>query len=282
MEGLAEHFRNILVCQDKATLKLLEAGEALKKRYQLQSAITPASLLLSALAIANDCDVNYKMARNKRLHVEMALIRMTYIQKAVNAAQHAQQITQEKKTLDVKSTNTYEQAPATTSKVEEVKQPIIKKTVSLKKMKSSLLDSLDAEVTKEAEISKAPAVELSEENLKVFWKKYSDEKITSNRTKNIFKTSVLKLNDQDITVQVNSNFNKSALSEERNLIFYLREQLHAPELSITIEVDKTNIPEPEKPKRPQILSAREKYKLMRQVNPVVDELQKRFGLLPDK
>ncbi len=279
VEGLAEHFRNILVCQDKATLKLLEAGQALKKRYQVQSAITPASLLLSALAIANDCDVNYKMARNKRLHVEMALIRMTYIQKAVHAAQYAQQAVAEKKNLDVK---TYENAPVTTTKVEETKQPIIKKTVTLKKKKSSLLDSLEAEVTKEAETSKPVAVEFSEATLEKYWKKYTDEKITSNRTKNAFKTAVLKLNGQAITVQVTSNFNKSALSEERDLILYLREKLQAPELSIVIEVSKTDIPEPKKIKQPQFLSPREKYKLMREVNPMVDELQKRFGLLPDK
>lgn len=279
VEGLAEHFRNILVCQDKATLKLLEAGQALKKRYQVQSAITPASLLLSALAIANDCDVNYKMARNKRLHVEMALIRMTYIQKAVHAAQYAQQAVAEKKNLDVK---TYENAPVTTTKVEETKQPIIKKTVTLKKKKSSLLDSLEAEVTKEAETSKPVVVEFSEATLEKYWKKYTDEKITSNRTKNAFKTAVLKLNGQAITVQVTSNFNKSALSEERDLILYLREKLQAPELSIVIEVSKTDIPEPKKIKQPQFLSPREKYKLMREVNPMVDELQKRFGLLPDK
>lgn len=279
VEGLAEHFRNILVCQDKATLKLLEAGQALKKRYQVQSAITPASLLLSALAIANDCDVNYKMARNKRLHVEMALIRMTYIQKAVHAAQYAQQAVAEKKNLDVK---TYENAPVTTTKVEETKQPIIKKTVTLKKKKSSLLDSLEAEVTKEAETSKPVAVEFSEATLEKYWKKYTDEKITSNRTKNAFKTAVLKLNGQAITVQVTSNFNKSALSEERDLILYLREKLQAPELSIVIEVSKIDIPEPKKIKQPQFLSPREKYKLMREVNPMVDELQKRFGLLPDK
>lgn len=279
MEGLAEHFRNILVCQDKATLKLLEAGQALKKRYQVQAAITPASLLLSALAIANDCDVNYKMARNKRLHVEMALIRMTYIQKAVNAAQYAQQATPEKKNLDVKP---YEKAPATTAKVEEAKQPIIKKTVTLKKKKSNLLDSLEAEVTKEDKVPKKVTVELSQATLETYWKKYSDEKLTSNRTKNVFKNAVLKLNGEAIEVQVGSNFNKSAITEERNLIFYLREQLDAPNLSIIVTINKTNIPEPEKPKRPQFLSPREKYKLMREVNPMVDELQKRFGLLPEK
>lgn len=145
-----------------------------------------------------------------------------------------------------------------------------------------MLDSLEAEVTKEAETSKPVVVEFSEATLEKYWKKYTDEKITSNRTKNAFKTAVLKLNGQAITVQVTSNFNKSALSEERDLILYLREKLQAPELSIVIEVSKTDIPEPKKIKQPQFLSPREKYKLMREVNPMVDELQKRFGLLPDK
>ena len=280
VEGLAEHFRNILVCQDKATLKLLETGEALKKRYQLQSAITPASILLSALAIANDCDVNYKMARNKRLHVEMALIRMTYIQKAVNAAQFAQQAVTEKKNLELK---TYSKSEVATTKVEENEPPkIVKNTFLPKKKKSNLLDALHEDVSNEEKQSTEKIVTLSQETLEQFWKKYADEKVASNRTKNIFKTAVLVLNKQDITVKVNSKINKSNLAEERDLIFYLRERLNAPNLSITIEVDKTNTPEPEKPKRPQILDPREKYRLMRQVNPVVDELQKRFGLLPDK
>ena len=283
VEGLAEHFRNILVCQDKATLKLLETGEALKKRYQLQSAITPASLLLSALAIANDCDVNYKMARNKRLHVEMALIRMTYIQKAMNAAQFAQQAVIEKKNLDA---NTYSKPAAVTPKVEEADLPVIKKTISSKKKKkANLLDKLVEEetVSKEAEKKTIQeAVELSQERLEEFWQKYAAEKVSSNHTKNIFKTAVLTLEEQHISVKVSSNISKNNLSEERDLIFYLRENLNAPNLSITIEVDKSNVPEPPKPKRPKNLDPREKYKLMRQVNPVIDELQKRFGLLPDK
>lgn len=283
VEGLAEHFRNILVCQDKATLKLLETGEALKKRYQLQSAITPASLLLSALAIANDCDVNYKMARNKRLHVEMSLIRMTYIQKAMNAAQFAQQAVTEKKNLD---TNTYSKSAAITPKVEEADLPVIKKTISSKKKKkANLLDKLVEEetVSKEAEKKTIQeAVELSQEKLEEFWQKYAAEKVSSNHTKNIFKTAIITLEEQHIAVKVNSKISKSNLAEERDLIFYLRENLNAPNLSITIEVDKTNTPEPPKPKRPKNLDPREKYKLMRQVNPVIDELQKRFGLLPDK
>jgi DNA polymerase-3 subunit gamma/tau len=94
--GLAEHLRNILVCKDPATLALLEVGESLSERYRRQATMAPTSFLLSALQIANDCDVNLKMARHKRLHLEMALLKMCYIGRAVAAAD-----AMEKKTLDV-------------------------------------------------------------------------------------------------------------------------------------------------------------------------------------
>ena len=92
--GLAEHLRNVLVCKDKATLALLEVGESLRERYRTQAAITPASFLLTALNLCNDCDINFKMARYKRLHVEMALLKMCHIGRAVKGADL------EKKTLD--------------------------------------------------------------------------------------------------------------------------------------------------------------------------------------
>lgn len=279
VEGLAEHFRNILVCQDKATLKLLEAGEALRRRYQIQAGITPASLLLSALALANDCDINYKMARNKRLHVEMSLIRMTYIQQAVNAAQYANS---EKKSPEVTSSKSSGTSTAKVSKVEEP-QPVVKKIVTLKKgKKTSLLDSIENEVKQEKKEDNLSSVVLTQETLMTFWQKYMDEKVTSNRTKSVFKSSIVTFEGSNISVKVSSNFNKSTIAEERNLIFYLRKQLNVPDLAIQILVDKTNVPEPEKPKRPQHLSDREKYKLMREINPMVDVLQKRFGLYPDK
>ncbi|MCK6693967.1 MAG: DNA polymerase III subunit gamma/tau, partial [Thermoanaerobaculia bacterium] len=96
LTGLAEHLRNILVCKDESTLALLEVGESLRERYRRQAALSPNSFLLSALNIANDCDVNLKMARHKRLHLEMALLKMCYINRAVQAASLL-----EKKTADL-------------------------------------------------------------------------------------------------------------------------------------------------------------------------------------
>lgn len=100
--GLAEHIRNLLVCRDEATLGLLEASDSLRDRYRDQARLAPAALLLSALNLANECDLNYKMARNKRLHTEMALIKMTYIQRAVRRTPFGPEeaIDTEKKTLD--------------------------------------------------------------------------------------------------------------------------------------------------------------------------------------
>ncbi len=281
IEGLAEHFRNILVSQDKATLKLLEAGEALRKRYHIQAQITPAALLLSALALANDCDINYKMARNKRLHVEMSLIRMTYIKQAMNAATYA---ATEKKNIELKESPVKESRDNSSSKpaipVVEEPQPVVKKVISINK-KSSLLDTLAEEVQQEKSEEEKPDIELNLQNLQQFWTEYAATKVSSNRTRSVFKTAILSLEGENIGVQVSASINKSVIAEERDLIIFLREKLNQPSLSMDIIVDRTNMPEPEKPKTPQILSARDKYKLMREINPVVDEMQKRFGLYPE-
>lgn len=89
INGLAEHLRNLLMCKDPQTLSLLELTDNLKERYRTQAHISPSSFLLTALNLCNDCDINYRMARHKRLHVEMTLIKMTYINRAVNISTEA-------------------------------------------------------------------------------------------------------------------------------------------------------------------------------------------------
>jgi DNA polymerase-3 subunit gamma/tau len=84
INGLAEHLRNLLVCKDAHTLTLLEAGESLRERYRLQATLSPNSFIITALNLCNDCDINFKAARNKRLHTEMALIKMAYISRSVD------------------------------------------------------------------------------------------------------------------------------------------------------------------------------------------------------
>lgn len=74
--GLGNHFRNLLVCRDPATLSLLEVGDNVKARYQEQANLLEYTTLLSALKIISTCDIHYKQSKNARLLVELALMQV--------------------------------------------------------------------------------------------------------------------------------------------------------------------------------------------------------------
>lgn len=82
--GLASHFRNLLVARDPRTLKLLEVSDKTKQKYISQSQSSNTGLLLSALNIASQCEANYRLSNNKRLHVELALIKMCHLSAAIH------------------------------------------------------------------------------------------------------------------------------------------------------------------------------------------------------
>ncbi|MBS1503131.1 MAG: DNA polymerase III subunit gamma/tau [Bacteroidetes bacterium] len=86
ISGLSEHFRNLLVGKDTSTLKLLEVSEGIKAKYLQQSQSASVSFLLSALSIANQCDLDYKLSKNQRLQVELALLKMCHLPAAFNLA----------------------------------------------------------------------------------------------------------------------------------------------------------------------------------------------------
>lgn len=87
INGLATHFRNLLVGKDATTIKLLEVSENIKQKYLDQCKQTELSFLLTALNLANTCDLNYKNSKNQRLQVELALIKMCHIRSVVQLAQ---------------------------------------------------------------------------------------------------------------------------------------------------------------------------------------------------
>lgn len=74
MGGLASHFRNLLVSRDEQTLPLLDVSDNVRQHYHEQALRCDKRLLYRALKLCNDCDINYRTARNKRLLVELTLI----------------------------------------------------------------------------------------------------------------------------------------------------------------------------------------------------------------
>jgi DNA polymerase-3 subunit gamma/tau len=83
LNGFAEFIRNLLICKDERVAGLLEVVESFKQRFGETAKRTDAGYLVSALNILSDAEINYKMARNKRLHVELALIKLCYLQQAM-------------------------------------------------------------------------------------------------------------------------------------------------------------------------------------------------------
>ena len=76
ISGMGNHLRSLLVCKDPITVQLLEVSEQLKQRYLAQSQTCPPPFLIKALEINNQCDIDYRAANNKRLHLEIALLKM--------------------------------------------------------------------------------------------------------------------------------------------------------------------------------------------------------------
>ncbi len=349
INGLAGHFRNLLVCKDKETLRLLEVSDSLKERYHQQANAAPASFLLTALNLANECDVNFKMTRNKHLHVEMALIKMCYIgqgvklaigrgQSAVGSEQLAVGRGEEKKTADVsrplpkqeqngvstippvqpqvaskpvepadkiaadpppKNELTKPEEPPVEEETDVVKEPPasfkpepkreeeqpdppkLAQKLSLRKPKSSSLpelkslDSLHAEVEEAEENANGKEAKLTQADLDTAWQGFIATS-AKDSVKTMLKGAEVSIAGQEVTVVVGSALAESTIRQERSLMEYLREHLHVPMLGMKIKLDPSR--SNAKPARPKKLTESEKYWRMKTINPLVDEVRKRFDL----
>jgi DNA polymerase-3 subunit gamma/tau len=79
ISGLSSHFRDVMVCKDPVTIQLLEVGGEIREKYKTQASRCDSDFLIGALQIANECDLQYKASQNKRLLVELAVIKITQL-----------------------------------------------------------------------------------------------------------------------------------------------------------------------------------------------------------
>ena len=94
--GMAAFIRNILVCKDKASAHLLESIEGWRDQYLAAAQKIGTPYLVSALNILNEAEIQFKMARNKRLHVELALIKLNFLQQAIELSMEDGQLVKKK------------------------------------------------------------------------------------------------------------------------------------------------------------------------------------------
>ncbi len=332
INGLAEHLRNLLVCKDAKTLDLLETSDSLKKRYKEQATLAPNSFILTALNIAADCDINYKMARHKRLHVEMAVIKMTYIGRAIELSKNPAPVaSSEKKTPDVRS-NTVATVKTTATPVQPIatsppisvpiepvkttvpeapqaiasspneeidavqSTPIVEPTIvsepeptettatqngvaNRKKTKHDMpsLSMLDDDDDEEEVVDSN--ISLDAELLTNTWAAYIAQ-IDSPSVKAAFTKATVKVKDEvTIEVEVGSQMAKGMIQQEKDLIPFIRKRIPISNLAMEIAIDTSKSTLLVKTKK--VFSAKEKYEMMREKNPMVHELRLRLDLKPD-
>lgn len=95
VSGLSSHYRNLLVSKNEKTLSLLEVGASIKDRYREQSARTPLPYIYKALEILGNCDAGYRLSRNPRLHVEIAMVRLAALNQEAGRAEKSQDAEEE-------------------------------------------------------------------------------------------------------------------------------------------------------------------------------------------
>lgn len=234
LNGFAEFIRNLLVSKDPNVAVLLEVSEEFKQRYIEAASKTDASLLLSALNILNEAEINYRQARNKKLHVELTLIKLCYLQQAIELAIENDTVVKKKCLDNVKpvafksltpvsfvpgdkaakrSTVAVEKANGYSEKktqlvIEENKKPDAQKTAANTnagahltngeahtKIKSvSSLEKIREQVVRESKQNGNLIKELNEEELYVAWGQYIERLKKNNNHSGVSNFKAAKLN----------------------------------------------------------------------------------------
>ena len=148
LNGFAEFIRNLLICKDERVASLLEIVETFKQRYTETAKRADAGYLVSALNILNEAEINYRSARNKRLHVEMALIKLCYLKQALEITANGTSI-DKKKLVEASRVVAFKTI-----------QPIASPIKEIKHQEQPISASTDAKLIIETKVEKKVAVEV--------------------------------------------------------------------------------------------------------------------------
>lgn len=306
LNGLSEFLRNVLVSKDSKVAILLEVAEDFKVRYHDAATKTDPSWLISALNILNEAEINYKQARNRKLHVELALIRLCFLQQAISLVSdekgvHSKKSTEQNRPVAFRAIVPIgipakkekaqpkpiaqseakliieTQEPRNVLKEEPHLKPTVKEPQAPIRIKK--LDALKADLKKENDKGKTAGKELDIEELYVCWGLFIEKLRTQNKPSAVttFKEAELKVIDPNsIEIFTDSTFKQKFIENERaTLIEHFQHYFSNKFLSYKLTVVENKAP---KVHVDIPLSTKEQYLKMIEEYPLVKELKDRLGL----
>ena len=308
MTGLASHFRDLLVSKDPQTLPLLEVGASIRERYQTQAQKCDSKFLYRAMKLCNDCDLNYRTSKNKRLLVELTLIQCAQLtlpdaddliggrspkrrlkplfkhQAATNAAMQNQSQTgsaaAQTKAIANNGYSGNRNSPLPEIK-EERRIPIIKAGTIGMSMRRQPISSITPSIPTNASTAKTNQVQADyedyvvyEKDLNYYWRDFASKlpKEENANAARMMNMAPKLLNDTTFEIGVDNEMVAKYMTQLIPTIQkYLRESLHNRKITMTIRILESK-------EIVRAYSQVERFKLMSQKNPKLLKLREIFGL----
>jgi DNA polymerase III subunit gamma/tau len=313
LNGFSEFIRNLLVCKDEKAAVLLEVVESFRDKYIKTAKSVSPVLLISALNILNDAEINYKSARNKRLHVELAIIKLCYLQQAIQLSSDAVGITKKKLVESAKPAAFRQITPFLPQNQKgkagnnQAEAKLVIETPSISKMsveeerahypqhgeaaqpvgtsqtgKLSALDKIRKQYKSNGnngnDAVKSP---LKKEELQLAWNEYVQLlKTAKNPAAQSFEMAVLRVKDENsIEAVTANNIEKQFIDQDRNALFsFLLGRLNNRLLQINVVVEEKA---EDRPVTEPSLSSSMQFQKMAEQYPLVKELKERLNLTLD-
>lgn len=304
--GMCEHFRNLLFCKDNKTLAMLEVSDTLKQKYATQTSLASTDFLVNCMNLGNQCDVQYKQSKNKRLTVELALIKMCYVNSVVSISADAskKKLNEAVKIEDRRpktEVNTEEKVavlnepafnpsdkPKTDKPATVNPQPTTRNAqpVTLSKSKKVLtLDSINDSNNSTEQKEIVPTAEektegeiliLNQENILQLWNEYaakiSEEKKGLKINFSLYQPVFDEVNLNKISLFVKSDIQKKQFDEVRMGVQHFFSKRTGVSIELEVLADK-QVDNGAKPYTPK-----EKFERLIEKNPAIKKMQQQFGL----
>ena len=298
IEGLSEFMRNLLVSKDTKAAILLEVADDFKQKYLEAAQMIPTGWLIAALNLLNEAEINYKQARNKRLHVELTIIKLSYLQQAIGLVNIDETIIKKKLVESTKPVafrtipviKVKEITPVTGNKPEAkliIENPVETTTtdnrqpaiVNRPQTPLASLEKIRQKVTEQNKINDTNVKDLTEDELYISWGAFIEKLVIKKNHSAVanFKMATLKVVDNNsIEIITENNIQQKFIEQERAALADHLQQ-HFSNRQLTYNVTKVENKNNDQPAE-KTLNTKEQYLKIIEEYPLVAALKDRLKL----
>jgi DNA polymerase-3 subunit gamma/tau len=312
LEGMGSHLRNLLVSKHPQMQQLYEGSDGWKQKYFEQANAVGLGFMMTALDMLNEAEVNLIRAKNRRLHIEVLLGKLCFLNRRkttsaglvnetndekknpelniVNAdikpvgespkSDDKENLVQAegKKNNDIVKSNTSEEMPPivnSQSPSQSKQSPVtaIPKLLDLNKIKEK--------IQIEEKQKKENLLELKQESFLIFWNQLIAEQ-KSNSLRMFMSQAEITVTQQNIAIKVGSAMSREALRHDLKLDERIRMSFREENVIATIEVDSAMAEREEKSQTKRLYSGKEKWEMLVEANPKLAELKEKLELTIDE